>query len=107
MSLQKGKPVKFARPIGSMKTVYECVEEYGPISRVNIIKQTGLVVNKGRAAIWNLVYVGAIEKTEDANGLTVYCLPQLRVSSTLKSVRSIFDTTNPLPTSDNRTISPD
>jgi hypothetical protein len=99
MSLQKGKPVKFARPIGSMKTVYECIEKHQVITRADIIKETGLVSGKAQSAIWNLVYVGVIIKAVDHLGRTVYAIPGAWIQPTpinLHSINSIFNP-NPLP----------
>lgn len=98
MSLRKNQPVKFARPISSMKTVYQCIEQKGPLTRNEIIRETGMVVAKGQAAIWNLVFVGALQRCEDSEGRTVYALPGSWLNPTadiLKGVNSIFNV--PLP----------
>ena len=90
--IRKNQPVKFSKPVSSMKTVYECVND-GARTRAEIIKASGLVTAKARAAIWNLVFVGIILKTEDSEGRTIYVMPGTiqGVASCLKSVRSIFD----------------
>ena len=76
-----------------MRTVFECIEQ-GTETRAAIVDQTGIVLNKVRAALFNLTFIGVIHRYEDANGRSKYTIPGRMVggvSGCLKGVRSIFD----------------
>ena len=91
--LRKNTPVKFARPISTMRTVFELVES-GVETRAEMVEQSKLVVGKVRAALFNLTFIGAIVRYEDEQGRSRYTTPNKVAISTgecLKGVRSIFD----------------
>lgn len=91
--LKKNQPVKFARPISTMRTVFESVDR-GTDSRTAIMEETGLVLSKVRAALFNLTFIGAILRYEDEHGRSRYTVPGRMVGGVagcLKGVRSIFD----------------
>lgn len=76
-----------------MRTVFECIE-HGTETRAAIVEQTGLVLNKVRAALFNLTFIGAIQRYEDEQGGSRYTIPGRMVGDVagcLKGVRSIFD----------------
>ena len=90
--LKKGQMVKFARPVSSMKTVYEAIEQ-GVCCRHTLIAETKLNENQVRAALWNLSFISAIKRVDDANGRTMYVLPSAwtePVAQNLRGVSSIF-----------------
>lgn len=89
--LKKNQPVKFSRPMSTMRAVFEQVQQ-GVHYRIDIVENTGLVQNKVRAALYNLVFVGVIHRGEDAQGRSVYMLPDesIGVAKCLKGVSSIF-----------------
>lgn len=91
--LRKNTPVKFARPISTMRTVFELVES-GVETRAEIAEQSKLVIGKVRAALFNLTFIGAIVRYEDEQGRSRYTTPNKVAISTgecLKGISSIFD----------------
>lgn len=91
--LRKNQPVKFSRPISTMRTVFEAVEQ-GVDSRAAIVEETGLLLSKVRAALFNLTFIGVIHRYEDDQGRSRYTIPGRmvgEVAGCLKGVRSIFD----------------
>lgn len=89
--LKKNQPVKFSRPISTMRAVFEQVEQ-GVMYRVDIVEKTGLVQSKVRAALYNLTFIGVIQRGEDSQGRSVYVIPDtsVGVAKCLKGVSSIF-----------------
>lgn len=90
--LKKNQPVKFSRPMSTMRTVLMAVEN-GHQTKLEITNDTGLKAGQVQSALWNLVYVGVVIKASDANGRTVYRVPgrQYSVAPCLCGIRSIFD----------------
>lgn len=91
--LKKNQPVKFAKPVSTMKSVYEAIEQ-GIETRADIVDSTGLVLGKVRAALFNLTFIGVIHRYEDKEGRSRYTIPGRMVGDVahcLKGVRSIFD----------------
>lgn len=90
--LRKNTPVKFSRPVSSMKTVLEAIEQ-GHQYRHEIVKEAKLPVNKVRAALWNLTFIGVIQRGIDREGRNIYVLPGRlgEIAPCLLGVRSIFD----------------
>jgi transcription initiation factor IIE alpha subunit len=89
--LKKNCPVKFSRPVSTMRAVFEQVEQ-GVQYRSEIVEKTGLVQSKVRAALYNLTFIGVIERGEDELGRSVYVIPNshVGVALCLKGVSSIF-----------------
>jgi transcription initiation factor IIE alpha subunit len=89
--LKKNQPVKFSRPVSTMRTVFEQVEQ-GVMYRAEIIENTSLVPNKVRAALFNLTFIGVIHRGEDEHGRSIYVIPNstVGVGQCLKGVASIF-----------------
>lgn len=92
MTLRKNTPVKFSRPISTMRTVLQAVEQ-GNNTRSEIEAFTKLVPGKARAALYNLCFIGVVIRIEDAQRRSRYILPGTLgpVASCLCGVRSIFD----------------
>jgi len=91
--LKKNQPVKFVKPMSTMRQVLSAIEQ-GHESRQSIVDETGIVLNKVRAALFNLTFIGAIHRYEDAQGRSKYTIPGRMVGEVahcLKGVRSIFD----------------
>jgi hypothetical protein len=91
--LKKNQPVKFCKPVSTMKSVYEAIEQ-GIETRTDIVESTGLVLGKVRAALFNLTFIGVIQRYEDKEGRSRYTIPGRMVGDVahcLKGVRSIFD----------------
>ena len=90
--LKKGQPVKFTRPVSTMRTVLLAVE-HGFEYRQDILKETGLKAGQVQAALYNLTYIGVINRGTDEHGRSIYMLPGriYGVAPNLKGVRSIFD----------------
>lgn len=91
--LKKNQPVKFAKPVSTMRTVFEAVEQ-GIETRAAIVEETGLVLNKVRAALFNLTFIGVIQRYEDEQGRSRYTIPGRMVGGVARclcGVRSIFD----------------
>lgn len=91
--IKKGQMVKFTRPVSSMKTVLEAIEQ-GVCYRHTLVEETTLNENQVRAAIYNLSFIGAIKRTLDYNGRTMYVTAGTwtePVSNCLLGVSSIFN----------------
>ena len=90
--LKKNQPVKFSRPISTMRTVLMAVEQ-GVQHRSDIMAETRLRPGQVQSALYNLTYIGAIRRINDAHGRSVYLLPDRigAVAPCLLGVRSIFD----------------
>jgi hypothetical protein len=90
--LKKDKPVKFTRPMSTMRVVLLAVE-HGFESQADIVDETKLLVGQVRSALWNLIFVGAVVRGKDATGRSIYVLPGRIscVSNCLKGVNSIFN----------------
>lgn len=91
--LKKGQLVKFSRPVSTMKTVLEAIEQ-GHCFRHTLIVETKLNENQVRAAIWNLAFIGAIKRGTDDQGRTVYVTAGAwvePVAPCLLGVNSIFN----------------
>jgi hypothetical protein len=96
--LKKGQLVKFSRPVSTMKTVLEAIEQ-GHCYRHILIVETSLNENQVRSAIWNLAFIGAIKRTTDDQGRTKYVTAgewTEDIAPCLLGVNSIFNVgTNP------------
>ena len=92
MSLRKNTPVKFSRPISSMRTVLQAVEQ-GNHTRAEIEAYSNLVPGKARSALYNLCFIGVVIRVEDDQRRSRYILPGTLgpVAKCLYGVRSIFD----------------
>ena len=90
--LKKGQPVKFSRPMSTMRVVLMAVEQ-GHQYRHDILKETKLKQGQVNSALWNLTYIGAVMRETDKEGRSIYILPGMlrRVAPCLMGVRSIFD----------------
>lgn len=74
-----------------MRSVFDQVQQ-GVHYRAEIVENTGLVQNKVRAALYNLTFIGVIQRVEDSHGRSVYVIPDtsVGVAKCLKGVSSIF-----------------
>ncbi len=90
--LKKNTPIKFSKPVSTMRTVFEAVDR-GISNRQIIIDETKLQPGQVRSALFNLVYIGAVIAVRDAQGVSMYGVPGRvgGVAPCLKGVRSIFD----------------
>ncbi len=90
--LKKNQPVKFTRPISTMRQVLLAIEQ-GIKYRHDIVEETKLRLGQVDSAIYNLKYIGVIEYGTDDNGRRVYLIPGTNygVAKCLCGVRSIFD----------------
>lgn len=90
--LKKGQPVKFSRPMSTMRVVLMAVEQ-GHQYRHDILKETKLKQGQVNSALWNLTYIGAVMREADTEGRSIYVLPGMlrKVAPCLMGVRSIFD----------------
>ena len=90
--LKKGQPVKFSRPMSTMRVVLMAVEQ-GYQYRHDILKETKLKQGQVNSALWNLTYIGAVVRETDKEGRSIYILPGTlrKVAPCLMGVRSIFD----------------
>jgi hypothetical protein len=57
--LKKNQPVKFERPMSTMRQVYLSIEQ-GNKYRGDIQADTKLLQGQVQSALWNLVYIGAV-----------------------------------------------
>ena len=94
--LKKGQPVKFTRPVSTMRTVLASVEN-GYQYRHDIVDETGLKLGQVSAALYNLTFIGCITRMMDDNGRSVYMSPGRLYGSSdcFKGVNSVFSV--PLP----------
>lgn len=91
--LKKGVThVKFTRPASAMRVVLMAVEN-GATHKRQIQTETKLDKGKVESAIRNLCYIGAIVRSEDDMGRSVYGLPGRvgKVAACWMGVRSVFD----------------
>lgn len=90
--LKKNQPVKFSRPMSTMRTVLLAVE-HGFQYRHDILGETKLKAGQVQAALYNLTYIGVIVRELDAQGRSIYLIPVTNygVAKCLCGVRSIFD----------------
>jgi len=90
--LKKNQPVKFSRPMSTMRTVLLAVE-HGFQYRHDILVETKLKPGQVQAALYNLTYIGVVVRQVDANGRSIYLLhgTNYGVAPCLRGVRSIFD----------------
>jgi hypothetical protein len=90
--LKKNQPVKFERPMSTMRQVYLSIEQ-GNKYRGDIQADTKLLQGQVQSALWNLVYIGAVVRKDDKEGRSVYQVPGMEytVAKNLLGVRSIFD----------------
>lgn len=90
--LKKNQPVKFSRPISTMRTVLLAVE-HGFQYRHDILTETKLKAGQVSSALYNLVFVGALIRDSDDSGRSIYLIPgqHQKVAKCLCGVRSIFD----------------
>lgn len=89
--LRKDTPFTFERPTSAMRQVLNSVE-VGNNTRHLIASDTGLNVGKVQAALWNLSFIGAVKRSTDDNGRSVYSAPgcSYGVATCWKGVSSIF-----------------
>lgn len=91
--LKKGQPVQFSKPMSTMKLVLEAIEQ-GFQYKHEIKKETGLHPGQVDSAIWNLRFIGMIERRHDRERRYIYTVAG-RISGPiapcLLGVRSIFD----------------
>ena len=90
--LKKDQPVKFSRPMSTMRVVLLAVEQ-GHQYRHEITAETKLKQGQVNSALWNLTFIGAVVRDVDREGRSVYLLPGkiYRVAPCLMGVRSIFN----------------
>jgi hypothetical protein len=90
--LKKGQPVKFSRPMSTMRVVLLAVEQ-GTQYRHEIQTETKLRPGQVQSALYNLTYIGAVIRATDEQGCSVYLLPgrHYGIAQCLHGVRSIFD----------------
>lgn len=90
--LKKNQPIKFLRPMSTMRTVLLAVE-HGFQYRHDILEETKLKAGQVQSALYNLVYIGVIVRDVDAQGRSIYLIPGTNygVPKCLCGVRSIFD----------------
>ena len=90
--LKKNQPVKFSRPMSTMRTVLLAVE-HGHQYRHDILTETKLQAGQVQAALYNLTFIGVIVREIDAQGRSIYLIPGTNygVAPCLCGVRSIFD----------------
>jgi len=90
--LKKGQPVKFSRPMSTMRVVLLAVEQ-GYQYRHEITSETKLNPGQVNSALWNLTFIGAVVRDVDKEGRSVYLLPGKirKVAPCLLGVSSIFN----------------
>jgi predicted transcriptional regulator len=90
--LKKGQPVAFSKPMSTMKRVFEAIEQDHQYKR-EIRKATGLSQGQVDSAIWNLKFIGVIDRNKDREGRYTYAVAGRIgvVAPCLCGVRSIFD----------------
>lgn len=90
--LKKNQPVKFLRPMSTMRTVLLAVE-HGHQYRHDILEETKLKAVQVQAALYNLVFVGALIRDSDDSGRSIYLIPgqHQKVAKCLCGVNSIFN----------------
>lgn len=91
--LKKGVTlVKFTRPASAMRLCLQAVEN-DQRYKDDVMKYTKLNRGKVDSALRNLAYIGAIIRTTDKQGRSVYQLPGRigAIAPCLLGIRSIFD----------------
>jgi predicted transcriptional regulator len=90
--LKKNTPVKFSRPMSTMRIVLSVIEQ-ATTTRHEITAQCNLQPGQVKSALHNLVFIGAVIRQTDEEGRAVYALPGRlgAVAPCLCGVRSIFD----------------
>jgi transcription initiation factor IIE alpha subunit len=90
--LRKGQPVKFSKPMSTMRVVLGVIEN-GAIYKQDIVTESGLKEGQVRSALFNLTYVGCIKLGKDREGRTIYIAPGTvnEVSDLLLGINSIFN----------------
>lgn len=91
--LKKGVTiVKFTRPASAMRVVLAAVEQ-GIQTKREIAEDVKLSHGKVDSALRNLAYIGAIVRSTDSMGRSIYTSPgRIRnIAPCLMGVRSIFD----------------
>jgi hypothetical protein len=76
--------------MSSMRVVFEAIET-GCTYRREVMDETKLKEGQVKSAIWNLTYIGAIQRVIDENGRSRYVLPQIKSANCLCGVNSIFN----------------
>jgi hypothetical protein len=71
MALKKDHIVKFTRPMSNMRVVLMSIEQ-GNHSQQAILDDTGLQALAMKSAIMNLLYIAAIQKSDDRQGRRIY-----------------------------------
>ena len=72
-----------------MKTVLEAIEQ-GAETRTDIVESTGLVLGKVKAALFNLTFIGAIQRYEDKEGRSKYTIPGRMVGEVAHCLRGVL-----------------
>lgn len=92
MMIKKGQMLKFSRPMSTMRTVLECVEN-GISHRADIVTKTKLTPGQVKSALHNLAFIGAILSSTDEQDRRVYILPGqiTTIAKCLCGVNSIFN----------------
>lgn len=93
LMLKKGvTAVKFIRHESAMRQVLSAVE-IGHMTKREVQEACGLEMGKVDAALRNLAFIGAVMRTNDSQGRSVYSAPGrvVGVAKCLCGVRSIFD----------------
>lgn len=91
--LKKGQPVKFSKPMSTMRIVLSEVEQ-GNGTRYLITKETGLRDGQVKSALFNLAYIGAIKLVTDREGRRYYVCQGAMVGGVadcLVGVNSVFN----------------
>ncbi len=105
--LKKGQPVKFSRPVSTMRTVLSVVEN-GYMFKHDIISESGLKPGQVSSALYNLVFIGAVQRQTDGRGRSAYTVGgrHYGVAPCLRGISSIF-LIDPFTKSDNCAVSMD
>lgn len=84
--------VKFTRPASAMRQVLSAIE-MGATNRKEAQDETELQRAQVESALKNLVYIGAVVRSQDGFGRSVYSVPgrQGPVAPCWAGVRSVFD----------------
>lgn len=78
------------KPISNMRVVLDAIDS-GCTYKHEVVKHTSLKEGQVSSAIWNLTFIGAIQKRTDEQGRRSYTLPCLGVGRCLCGVNSIFN----------------
>ena len=91
--IKKNQPIKFSRPMSSMKLVFDAVDS-GTCFRNDLMEATGLNGGQVRSALYNLRYVGSVLIQDDDKGRKMYYTPgriASGVPACLRGVNSVFN----------------